>query len=170
VEFAQQKFFPPAPPSESGEKLAELLTSFSLSSDAEKDAPSSGAPGTYDLRRIFQALALFLGLVFWNRVLYDPSEHTRNVTLAVMSGCGLIGARTVLDNLQRIQQGPACTSGAVLGAVEIIAAAYGVHEILAGRGTCENCAPMGSMLIGVMGVYEMLQVWDKYEAVMVSGR
>ena len=155
VEFAQQKFFPPARPSESGENLAELLTSFSLSSDSE--TPESARAG-YSLRHLYQAIALWLGLLFWNRVLYDPSEHTKKVSLAVIGGCGLIGARTVLDNLQLKPRGFARTAGAALGALEMAAASYGVQEILAGRGSCEYCAPLGSMLIGVMAVYEMLHL------------
>jgi hypothetical protein len=155
VEFSQQKFFPPAPPSESGEKLAELLTSFSLSSDPEIPQRT---PGGFKLRHACQAFALWLGLLFWNRVLYDLSEHTRNVTLVVMGACGLIGARTVLDNIQCSPRGLPQTAGATLGALVMVAAGYGVQEILAGRGGCEYCAPLGSMLIGVMAVYEMLQL------------
>ena len=155
VEFAQQKFFPPPPPSESGEKLAELLTSFSLSSDSET---SEDKRRGYNFRHLYQAIALWLGLLFWNRVLYNPSEHTRNVSLAVMGGCGLIGARTVLDNLQFKPRGFTRTAGAVLGAMEMAAAGYGVQEIMAGRGSCEYCAPLGSMIIGVMAVYEMLHL------------
>ena len=156
VQFAQQKFFPPAPPSESGEKLAELLTSFSLSSDLDKIPENT--TGSSNLRRTCQAVALFVALLFWNHVLHDPSEHTANVTLAVMAGCGLIGARTVLDNLMSSRQDAVRTVGAILGVVEIVSAAYGAREILAGRGGCEYCAPLGSMLIGVMGVYEMLHL------------
>lgn len=155
VQFSQQKFFPPAPPSESGEKLAELMTSFSLSSDPE--IPEVTTIG-YNLRHVCQAFALLLGLLFWNRVLYDPSEHTKNATLAVMSGCGLIGARTILDNLQCSPRGLVQNAGAVLGAVEIAAAGYGIQEILAGRVHSEYSAPLGSLLIGAMAVYEMLHL------------
>jgi hypothetical protein len=155
VEFAQQKFFPTGPPSESGERLAELMTSFTLSSDPET---SENSKTGYDLRHLFQAIALWLGLLFWNRVLHDPSDHTKNVSLVVMGGCGLIGARTVLDNLQLKPKGFSRTAGAVLGALEMAAAGYGVQEILAGRGSCEYCAPLGSLFIGVMAVCEMLHL------------
>lgn len=156
IEFSQQKFFPPVPPSESGEKLAELMTSFSLGSDPEP--PEVVAAVGYNLRHVCQAFALLLGLLFWNRVLYEPSEHTKNATLAVMSGCGLIGARTILDNLQCSPRGLARDAGAVLGAVEVVAAGYGVQEILAGRVGSEYSAPLGSLFIGVMAVYEMLHL------------
>jgi hypothetical protein len=155
IEFAPQKFFPPPPPGESGERLAELLTSFSLSSDPEVPQET---PSGHRLRHFCQAFALLLGLVFWNQVLPGPSEHTRNVTLTVMGACALMGARTVLDNIQTSPRGFAQTAGVVVGAAEVAAAGYGLQEILAGRGGCENCAPFGSLLICAMVMYEVLHI------------
>lgn len=155
IEFAPQKFFPPPTPGESGERLAELLTSFSLSSDPEIPKET---PRAHRLRHLCQALVLILGLVFWNQVLPGPSEHTRNVSLTVMGACALIGARTILDNIQTNTRGFVQTAGVVVGAAEVAAASYGLQEILAGRGGCENCPPLGSLLICLMVMYEVLHI------------
>jgi hypothetical protein len=155
VGFAQQKFFPPPPPSETGEKLAELLTSFSLTSEVE--APQN-TTGRHRLRHFCQAVILFGGLLLWNQVLYNPSEQTKNVTLAIMGACALIGTRTILDNILSKPGGVSQTTGALLGILEIAGAAYGLEEILAGRGDYKNCASLGSIFICAIVVYELLHV------------
>lgn len=157
VDFAQQKFFPPPPPSEAGNTLADLLTSFSLSnSETEAPKPARDSSAT---RHTCQSFALFLGLFFWNHALFNPTENSRNVMLTVMIACVCIGARTVLDNTIFTTVAKKMTMlqglGACLGGLESTAAGYGIIEILADRGNCENCASLGTMLIGGMLVHEI---------------
>lgn len=157
VEFAQQKFFPPQAPSEAGNTLADLLTSFSLG-NSETESPSPAEAGS-TTRHTCQSLALFLGLFFWNHTLYNLTEHSRNVMMTVMIVCALIGIRTVLDNTTFRRPGtkmtPAEGIGACLGGFEAAAALYGFSEIIAGNGDCENCASMGTILTGGMMVHEI---------------
>lgn len=155
IEFAQQKFFPPSPPSEAGENLAELLTSFSLSSETET---SKNTAKGHRVRHSCQALILLLGLVFWNQALHHPTGQTRNVTLAVMCACACLGVRTILDNMKAIaekQHNLVQTVGTILGGIELVAAIYGIQEILVGHGDCANYASLGTILIGGMMVYEI---------------
>jgi hypothetical protein len=157
VEFAQQKFFPPPSPSEAGNTLADLLTSFSLSNpevERPKDAEKSSS-----VRHAFQGLALFLGLYFWNYTFLNHSEYSRNIMLVIMIGCAVISIETILDNtvfaidgkLKPIRQ----SLGACFGGLECATAGYGLLEILAGRADCENCASLGTILIGGMLVHEI---------------
>ncbi|KAE9377775.1 hypothetical protein N431DRAFT_398819 [Stipitochalara longipes BDJ] len=157
VEFAQQRFFPPQPPSEAGNTLADLLTSFSLgSSEPEPTSPTQAGSTT---RHTCQSLALFLCLFFWNYTLSHSTEHSRNVMMTVMIACALIGIRTILDNtmLRRAGTKMARTEvmGACLGGLEVAAALYGVSQILAGNGYSENCASMGTVLTVGMMVHEI---------------
>lgn len=156
IEFAQQKFFPPAPPSEAGNTLADLLTGFSLSSEPEVPKTMTNKDKA---RHFCQGLALFFALVFWNQVLNRPSEHTKSVTLAVMFACAMVGARTILDNtiyaMADKQKDIRLSLGACFGGVECAAAVYGFLEILAGRGSCENCGSLGTILVGGMMVHEI---------------
>ena len=157
IAFAQQKFFPPPPPSEAGNTLADLLTSFSLSNPEVERTKS--AEKSSSVRHALQGLALFLGLYFWNYTFINPSEHSTNIMLVVMIGCALIGVRTILDNtvfavdgkMQPIWQ----SLGACFGGFECATAGYGILEILAGRANCEDCASLGTILIGGMLVYEI---------------
>jgi hypothetical protein len=154
VEFSQQKFFPPPPASEAGNNLADLLTSFSLGS-SETETPKI-IERSSRIRHACQGLVLFIGLFFWNFTFANPTEHSRNVMLVVMAMCAFIGARTILDSavLERKQQTISRTLGVVFGCLECAFSGYGVLEILAGRGYCENCASLGTVLIGGMLVYE----------------
>jgi hypothetical protein len=155
IEFAQQKFFAPPIPSEEHNALAELMTGWSLAdSETPRKAVEKGR-----VRHFFKGLALFFALVFWNQAWNNPSEHTRNITLAVMVGCFCIGARTILDNtiyaMEEKQKVAAHSLGSCLGGLECAAAGYGLMNILAGRGDCENCGSLGTILVGGMMVHEI---------------
>jgi hypothetical protein len=157
VDFAPQRFFPPQPPSEAGNTLADLLTSFSLGNpEMESSAPVEAGSTT---RHTCQSLALFLGLFFWNHTLVNPTEHSRNVMMTVMIACALIGVRTFLDNttLKRVgtKMTPAQGIGACLGGLEAVAAIYRLCRIIAGNGDYENSASLGSVLTGGMMVHEI---------------
>lgn len=157
IEFAQQKFFPPPPPSEAGNTLADLLTSFSLgNSETESSTPVEASSTT---RHACQSIALFLGLLSWNYVLFNPTEHSRNVMLTVMIACALIGFRTILDNTTLKRAGTKMTAvqsiGTCLGGLEAGAAIYGISQILAKIGDRENCASFGTILIGGMLVHDI---------------
>jgi hypothetical protein len=157
IEFAQQKFFPPPPPSEAGNKLADLLTSFSLgNSEMESPIPAEVSSTT---RHTCQSIALFLGLLFWNHAFFNPTEHSRNVMMTVMIACALIGFRTILDNTTFKRAGTKMTVvhgiGVCLGGLEAGTATYGISQILAGNGDCENCASLGTILTVAMLVHEI---------------
>jgi len=157
VEFAQQRFFPPQAPSEAGNTLADLLTSFSLG-NSETELPSPAEAGS-TTRHTYQSLALFLGIFFWNHALVNLTEHSRNVMMTVMIVCALIGIRTILDNTAFRRLGTKMTLaegiGTCLGGLEAAGALYGFSEIIAGHGDCENYASMGTILTGGMMVHEI---------------
>lgn len=160
VKFAQQKFFPPTSPGEADNTLSDLFTSFSLSSSADELPTQSNQ--SYRIRHIFQGLGLFVGLVFWNQVLNNPSELTVNVLLAIMLGCFFIGLRMILDNvMEAVSKNKSKIARAFevwLGFIECAAAAYGAVEIIAGRGHCADCASLGNILIGGMMVHELFPI------------
>jgi hypothetical protein len=156
IEFTQQKFFPQPPPSEAGNNLADLLTSFSLGS-SDPETPKAIEKRSR-LRHGCQAIFLSLGLFFWNHTFLNPTEHSKSVMLTVMIGCMLIGARTILDhtifslpNKKGVSQG----MGAIFGGLQCGLALYRISEILAGRGDCVNCASLGTILLGGMFVQEL---------------
>lgn len=157
AEFARQRFFPPQPPSEAGNTLADLLTSFSLgNSEMESSRPAKAGSTT---RHTCQSLALFVCLLFWNYTLLNPNEHSRNVMMTVMIACTFIGIRTILDNTALKRAGTKMTPAeglrACLGVLEVAAALYGISEIIVGKGGTENCASLGTVLTGGMMVHEI---------------
>ena len=169
IEFAQQKFFAPDAPSKDHDDLVDALNGWSLGGSDSRHSPKK-AVETSRVRHIGQGIALFIALVFWNQALNNPSEHTKNIILAVMIGCLCIGARTILDNtiytigenekqnierVKNVENVVACTIGTCLGGLECAAACYGLIEILAGTGECENCGPLGTVLVGGMMVHEI---------------
>lgn len=157
VEFAQQRFFAPETPSEAGNTLADLLTSFSLgNSDIEFPTPVETGSTT---RHICQGLALFLGLFSWNHAFFNPTQHSRNVMMTVMLACALIGVRTILDNTTLRKAGtkirPGESIAICLGGLEFAAAVYGISQILARNSDNENFASLGTVLTGGMIVHEV---------------
>jgi hypothetical protein len=157
IEFAQQRFFPPQNPSEAGNTLADLLTSFSLD-NTEADSPTRVEAGS-TTRHTCQSFALFLGIFFWNHTLLNPTDYSRNVMVTVMICCALIGFRTILDNTTLRRAGtkvtPAECVGACLGGLESVGALYAISEIIAGKGDGELCATLGTILTGGMMVHEI---------------
>ena len=157
MEFAKQKFFPPQPPSEAGNTLADLLTSFSLGNTEPE--PTLPAPAGSTIRHTGQGFALFLGLLFWSHILSNPSEYSKNIMMTVMIACVLIGIRTILDNTTLKRAGTTMTVveaiGACLGGFEVAVALFEISEILAGNGYSGNCTSIGTMLTGGMMVHEM---------------
>jgi hypothetical protein len=156
VQFARQKFFAPDVPSEGHDDLVDALSGWSL---GDSVGPKKSVEKS-TVRHIWQGVALFIALVFWNQALKYPSEHTKNIILVIMFGCLCIGARTILDNTiytvedkQSVENALAYTVGTCLGGLEFSAACYGLAQILAGD--CENCGPLGTILIGGMMVHEM---------------
>jgi hypothetical protein len=156
IEFAQQKFFAPTVPSEEHNDLIEAMSVWKLS---DSDSPIQAAEKKSKVRHLWQGVALFLGLIFWNHAMNNPSEHTKNITLAIITGCLCIGARTILDNtiytMEEKQNVVADTLGSCLGGLECAAAGYGLLEIVAGRGNCDSCGSLGTILIGGMMVHDL---------------
>ena len=157
-EFAQQRFFAPATPSEEHNELVERFGGWSL---AESNKPENKVEGKNVGRHIGQGVFLFAALLFWNHTMNNLSENTKMAALAVMFGCLCIGGRTLLDITARMmedkrkQNSLATCLSYVIGGLEFVAAAYAIVEILAGRGDCENCSSLGTILIGGMMVHEM---------------
>ena len=157
VEFAQQRFFAPETPSEAGNTLADLLTSFSLgNSDIESTVAVEAGSTT---RHICQGVVLFLGLLFWNHAFVNPTQHSRNVMMTVMVACALIGVRTILDNTTLRRAGtkirPGESVGICLGGLELAAAVYGMSQILGRNSNNENFTSLGTVLTGGMMVHEV---------------
>ena len=157
MEFAKQRFFPPQPPSEAGNTLADLLTSFSLGNSEPE--PTVPAQTSSTIRHTGQSFALFLCLFFWSYTLSHPTEYSRNIMMTVMIACVLIGIRTILDNTTLKRAGTTMTlveaMGACLGGIEITAALFEISEILAGKGHSGNCASIGTILTGGMMVHDI---------------
>jgi len=156
VEFAQQKFFPPAT-SEPGDGLADLLTSFTLGDDPPVQAqPHSTTP------HIVQSIILLVGLLWWCQESYYPSAHSKGVQLAIMAVCFSLGIRNVVDNtlsnLTAKKHTLAKTLGCLLGSVACLAASYGGIEVYAERGDYGDRASLGMILLGGMMVQEIWYV------------
>lgn len=94
--FADQKFFPPTPPSEADTLLADRLTSFSLSSP-DDELPARAQQHSI-LRYVCQCLVLLLGL-FGYQFFIHPSEKY-NFLLVIMAGCFCIIVRKVYCKIQ----------------------------------------------------------------------
>ena len=155
VEFAQPKFFPP--PSDNGTPLIDLLKSFSL---ADTDAPPETVIGKSSrMRHAYQGLALLLALFFWYQAFNRPFDYSKTVALAVMVGCAFIGARTIVDNtffaVPDKDLALVYTLGACIGGLELSGAGYGFLKVLAETGDPENCASLGTLLVGGMLVCEI---------------
>lgn len=157
IEFAQQTFFPPAPPSEAGNSLADLMNSFTLTSVGDEVLTPTRHKSRS--RHLCQGVILLLGVVFWNQVAHQPSEQTTNVLLAIMAVCVILGVRTVVDNSifadHKEQNATARIFRMGLGIGESLAALYGIVKILAKREDCADCASLGTILIGGMMVHEI---------------
>jgi hypothetical protein len=158
--LAQQRLFAESSQSEVGEDLADIFSSFTLSSEPlETRERFEQAAKSNKITHFWQALVLLIGLVFWNQVLQHPSAKTENIPVAIMLACLLIGARTLLDNTvwaaKDKQPGLAEAMGAVVGGFELAGAGYGALELLAGRGDCVECASLGTILVGGMMIYEI---------------
>lgn len=158
--FAQQTFFPPSSPSESGNSLADLLTSFSLGpSDSESPTPIRHSSRK---AHVWQSVVLLMGSILWNHALYQPFEETLYVLVGVLVACALIGLRTIQDNTvfsaQKDESSPAQLLGMCLGTWELFTAIYGIVEVLGRNGDYANCASRGSLFIGGMMVHEILVV------------
>ncbi|RDL37787.1 uncharacterized protein BP5553_05220 [Venustampulla echinocandica] len=158
IEFAPPKFFPPSPPQEAGDDLADLFNSaFSLSS-TENGRQKASVQGVR-MRHLCQALVLLFGLLLWNYYHSHPSEHAKNVSLVVMVAALFIGGRTILDNTvfaeptgQSTIVQALCTG---LGSLEFMGALYGIVEIVYGRGDCSNCASLGNILVAGTLIHEL---------------
>ena len=158
IEFAQPKFFAPSTPSEEHSELVERFGDWSL---ADSSKPKKIVEEKNVRRHIGQGVFLFFALLFWNHTMNHPSEDTKMAPLAVMVGCLCIGGRTILDNTvwaiedKEKENVLAHSLASILGGLEFSAAGYALAEILAGRGDCENCSSLGTILVGGMMVHEM---------------
>lgn len=157
MNLSQQRFFPPTPPSEAGNVLADLLTSFSFSSD-ETSTPAVQEQRSTRIRHMWQALVLLLGLAFWNNC--PSTEATKSVMLAIMLACLAIAVRTLLDNTVFVKARKSenviwYILGCCIAGLELTSAGYCLTELLADRGALENNVSLGTLTIGGMLLYEI---------------
>jgi hypothetical protein len=157
MNLAQQRFFLPSPPSEAeaGNVLADLLTSFSLSSP-ETNIPAVVENRSTRTRHIYQALVLLLGMLFWNNSM--NTEAARSVMLTVLIGCLALSIRTLLDNTVFVQPEKSDAKiafGSCVASLEFAVAGYGLLETLASGDILGNWAAFGTRLTGGMLMYEI---------------
>jgi hypothetical protein len=161
VDFAKQKFFAPESPSEGHDDLVSALSGWSLG-DSNRQHDEVVEKSKARTHHVGQGIALIVALIFWNQALNNPSEHTKNIILAILFGCLCIGARTILENTiytvddkQSVENAVLYTFGTLLGGLECSASLYGLLQILGGT-ECDNCGPLGTALLGGMLVH---QIW-----------
>ena len=161
VEFAKQTFFAPESPSEGHDDLVSALSGWSLG-DSNGQHDELVEKSKVRTHHVGQGIALVVALIFWNQALNNPSQHTRNIILAILFGCLCIGARTILentictvDNKQSVGNAVLYTFGTLLGGLECSASLYGLLQILGGTES-DNCGPLGTALLGGMLVH---QIW-----------
>ena len=96
-DFAEQKFFPPIPPSEADTYLADALTSFSLRpADDQHPPPQPSSKWGH----VYQFVTLLAGLFIWNQVLAEESEMKAVVNLTLLVGIISISIRTLYQRIQ----------------------------------------------------------------------
>ena len=167
--FAQPKFFPP----DSLEDTTGLADAFgaAFSFDereaaeneraAREKAQSQDSSPVSVLSGNLTAVALGILLWFWNLSFHRPTEYSRSMTQAAMTGCILIGLRSLMDHTTIAISKTASkwsVAFAILAAIESAAAVYIL--VASNAVTLDAIGPVrtyGSVLFGVMIVRQLLQ-------------
>lgn len=166
--FAQPKFFPPDALEDTTGLADAFGAAFSFDereaaeherAAREKARPQDSSSGSV-LSGNLTAVALGILLWFWNLSFHRPTEYSRSMTQAAMTGCILIGLRSLMDHTTvTISK----TSGwsvafAILAAVE---SASAVYILMASNAVApEAIGPVrtyGSVLFGAMILRQLLQ-------------
>jgi hypothetical protein len=167
--FAQPKFFPP----DSLEDTTGLADAFGAAfsfdereaaenerAAREKEQSQDSSPVSV-LSGNLTAVALGVLLWFWNLSFHRPTEYSRSMTQAAMTGCILIGLRSLMDHTTIAISKTASkwsVAFAILAAIESAAAVYIL--VASNAVTPDAIGPVrtyGSVLFGVMIVRQLLQ-------------
>ena len=156
IEFAQQKFFPPAQ-SDAGSNLADLFSN-ALSFKPDPEEMRKNSPEIEDFRytHIIQGTVLIVALFLFNIGPWIPERSWDSTTLPalVIASCMFIASRNVPNSIYH----PVLTPKHIalksllagLAGVEFLAAIYGIWNIM--EGSCHLYG--GNVLIGFMMVQE----------------
>lgn len=162
VEFAQPRFFPPAP-STAGtvDGLADMFSqafSLQVEEEAAQAALSSAAEKSVrekKNRRLLSAVVLLVALAGWNYSFVKPALWELKVPLGAMLVCGLIALESLFDAFlvwSREQQPGLQSSGSALfAAAKSAGTAYVAYGIVARGGDYVNCQSLGNA--AVMGMF-----------------
>jgi hypothetical protein len=167
--FAQPKFFPPdaledttgladafgAAFSFDEREAAENERAARENAQAQDSSPASVLSGN------LTAVALGVLLWFWNLSFHRPTEYSRSMTQAAMTGCILIGLRSLMDHatvaISKASSGWSI-GFSILAAVESAAAVYIL--VVSNAVAPEAIGPVrtyGSVLFGVMIFRQLFQ-------------
>lgn len=133
--FAQPKFFPPDSLDDTTGLADAFGAAFSFDEReaaeneraAREKAQSHDSSTASVLSGNLTAVALGVLLWFWNLSFHRPTEYSRSITQAAMTGCILIGLRSLMDHTTVAISKTASrwsVAFAVLAAVESVAAVY----------------------------------------------
>ncbi|OBT51320.1 hypothetical protein VE04_07100 [Pseudogymnoascus sp. 24MN13] len=167
--FAQPKFFPP----DSLEDTTGLADAFgaAFSFDereaaeneraAREKAQSQGSSPVSVLSGNLTAVALGVLLWFWNLSFHRPTEYSRSMTQAAMTGCILIGLRSLMDHTTVAISKTASKWSVAFAILAAIESAAAVYILVASNAVApEAIGPVrmyGSVLFGVMIIFQLLQ-------------
>ncbi|KAL5345887.1 hypothetical protein ACLOAV_008917 [Pseudogymnoascus australis] len=167
--FAQPKFFPPDELEDTTGLADAFGAAFSFDEReaaeneraAREKAQSQATSAASVLSGNLTAVALGVLLWFWNLSFHRPTEYSRSMTQAAMTGCILVGLRSLMDHTTVAISKTASRwsiAFAILAAVESAAAVY---ILVASNAVApEAIGPVrtyGSALFGVMILGQLLQ-------------
>ncbi|KFY21882.1 hypothetical protein V493_07032 [Pseudogymnoascus sp. VKM F-4281 (FW-2241)] len=167
--FAQPKFFPPDALEDTTGLADAFGAAFSFDEReaaeneraAREKAQSQGISEVSVLSGNLTAVALGVLLWFWNLSFHRPTEYSRSMTQAAMTGCILIGLRSLMDHTTVAISKPSpgwSIAFAILAAVESAAAVYVlVASNAVVPGASGSVRTYGSALFGVMIFGQLFQ-------------
>ncbi|KFY93348.1 hypothetical protein V500_03755 [Pseudogymnoascus sp. VKM F-4518 (FW-2643)] len=169
VAFAQPKFFPPDA-LEDTTGLADAFGaafSFDEREAAENERAAREKAQSQDnttasvLSGNLTAVALGVLLWFWNLSFHRPTEYSRSMTQAAMTGCILIGLRSLMDHTTVAISKTASRWSVAFAVLAAIESAAAVYILVASNGvTPDAIGPFrtyGSVLFGAMILRQLLQ-------------
>ena len=167
--FAQPKFFPPDA-LEDTTGLADAFGaafSFDEREAAENERTAREKTQSRDnttasvLSGNLTAVALGVLLWFWNLSFHRPTEYSRSMTQAAMTGCILIGLRSLMDHTTVAISKTASRWSVVFAVLAAVESAAAVYILVASNAvTPDAIGPVrtyGSALFGFMIVRQLLQ-------------
>ncbi|KFY61299.1 hypothetical protein V497_03036 [Pseudogymnoascus sp. VKM F-4516 (FW-969)] len=167
--FAQPKFFPPDALEDTTGLADAFGAAFSFDEReaaeneraARENAQAQDSSSASVLSGNLTAVALGVLLWFWNLSFHRPTEYSRSMTQAAMTGCILIGLRSLMDHatvaISKASSGWSIAFS-ILAAVESAAAVYIL--VVSNAVAPEAIGPVrtyGSVLFGVMIFRQLFQ-------------